>query len=149
MSGYLNDEIATRSAIVDGWLRTGDVGSFDEDGYLTLRDRIKDVVISGGLNIYPREVEEALLQHPEVREVSVIGVPDEKWGEAVVAFVVPRRAGMSSAELDAHCLDSIARFKRPKRYMFVAELPKNDSGKILKRELRDRLESRQAATEKD
>jgi acyl-CoA synthetase (AMP-forming)/AMP-acid ligase II len=76
-------------------------------------------------------------------------VPDEKWGEAVVAFVVSRRAGLSSAELDAHCLDSIARFKRPKRYMFVTELPKNNSGKVLKRELRDRLESKQAPTEKD
>jgi long-chain acyl-CoA synthetase len=106
----------------------------DEDGFLTLKDRSKDMIISGGTNIYPREVEEALLQHPSVREVSVIGIPDPEWGESVMAYVVGE--GVDAEELDAFCLDRIARFKRPKRYRFVTELPKNNYGKVLKTELR-------------
>ena len=103
--------------IKNGWLFTGDVGAFDSDGYLTLKDRSKDVIISGGSNIYPREVEEVLLKHNRVREVSVIGRPDAEWGEVVVAYVV----GEATAEdLDRLCLDEIARFKRPKDYVFVA-----------------------------
>ncbi|MGE2688498.1 acyl-CoA synthetase [Mycolicibacterium pulveris] len=136
MSGYWNNPDATAAALCNGWLRTGDMGSFDERGYLTLRDRSKDVVISGGSNIYPREVEEALLEHPGVSEAGVVGAPDEEWGEIVVAFVV---GSVSAAELDAHLLERIARFKRPKRYEFIDELPKNSYGKVLKRELRDRL----------
>jgi long-chain acyl-CoA synthetase len=142
MAGYWNDPAATAEALRGGWLHTGDVGSFDEDGYLTLRDRSKDVIISGGTNIYPREVEEVLLRHPGVREVSVVGAPHAEWGEEVVAFVV---AGDPAAppptdELDRICLDHIARFKRPRRYLFLADLPKNNYGKVLKRELRTQLQ---------
>jgi fatty-acyl-CoA synthase len=136
MSGYWNNPEATAATMQNGWLRTGDMGSFDDRGYLTLRDRSKDVVISGGSNVYPREVEEALIQHPGVTEACVVGAPDPEWGEVVVAFVV---GSASAAELDAHLLQRIARFKRPKRYEFVDELPKNSYGKVLKRELRARL----------
>lgn len=135
MAGYWRDPEATAKAIRHGWLQTGDVGRLDTDGYLSLLDRSKDLVISGGTNIYPREVEEALLTHPQVAEVSVIGRPDPEWGEVVVAFVVCREA-LSVAELDAHCLSQVARFKRPKHYHFVAALPKNNYGKVLKTELR-------------
>ncbi|HEY7053896.1 MAG TPA: long-chain fatty acid--CoA ligase [Mycobacterium sp.] len=133
MSGYWNNPQATAATLKKGWLHTGDMGSFDERGYLTLRDRSKDVVISGGSNIYPREVEEVLVEHPAVVEAAVVGAPDEEWGEIVVAFIV---GDADPAELDAHLLDRIARFKRPKRYEFVDELPKNSYGKVLKRELR-------------
>ncbi|MBX7433852.1 long-chain fatty acid--CoA ligase [Mycobacterium sp. Y57] len=136
MSGYWNNPEATAATLQDGWLHTGDMGSFDEHGFLTLRDRSKDVVISGGSNIYPREVEEALLEHSGVVEAGVVGAHDEEWGEIVVAFIVGE---VSAADLDAHLLDRIARFKRPKRYEFVDELPKNSYGKVLKRELRARL----------
>ena len=136
MSGYWRNPEATAATLQDGWLHTGDMGSFDATGFLTLRDRSKDVVISGGSNIYPREVEEILLEHPGVVEAGVVGAPDEEWGEVVVAFVV---GAVSPGELDAHLLQRIARFKRPKRYEFVDELPKNSYGKVLKRELRARL----------
>jgi acyl-CoA synthetase (AMP-forming)/AMP-acid ligase II len=136
MSGYWKNPDATASTLRDGWLHTGDMGSFDARGFLTLRDRSKDVVISGGSNIYPREVEEVLIQHPGVSEACVVGTPDPEWGESVVAFIV---GSVSVAELDAHLLERIARFKRPKRYEFVDEIPKNSYGKVLKRELRDRL----------
>jgi fatty-acyl-CoA synthase len=136
MSGYWNNPEATAATLQNGWLRTGDMGSFDDRGYLTLRDRSKDVVISGGSNIYPREVEEVLLEHPGVEEAGVVGASDEEWGEVVVAFIV---GSVSAAELDAHLLERIARFKRPKRYEFIDELPKNSYGKVLKRELRARL----------
>jgi long-chain acyl-CoA synthetase len=137
MPGYWNNPQATASSLKDGWLHTGDVGAFDADGYLTLKDRSKDLIISGGSNIYPREVEEVLLKHPTVREVSVIGRPDKEWGEVVVAYVAGEAKSDSlAAELDALCLNAIARFKRPKDYVFVDALPKNNYGKILKTELR-------------
>ncbi|HTQ16699.1 MAG TPA: AMP-binding protein [Mycobacterium sp.] len=136
MSGYWNNPAATSDTLKNGWMYTGDMGSFDAYGYLTLRDRSKDVVISGGSNIYPREVEEALLEHQGVSEACVVGAPDAEWGEVVVAFIVGSAA---ADELDAHLLQHIARFKRPKRYLFVDELPKNSYGKVLKRELRNRL----------
>jgi acyl-CoA synthetase (AMP-forming)/AMP-acid ligase II len=136
MLGYWGDEAATAAALRHGWLHTGDVGVLDEDGFLTLRDRSKDLIISGGSNIYPREVEEVLLTHPGVREVAVIGAPHPEWGETVVAFVVGSAA---VEELDRHCLSAIARFKRPRRYEMVESLPKNAYGKVLKRELRDQL----------
>jgi acyl-CoA synthetase (AMP-forming)/AMP-acid ligase II len=137
MSGYWKNPDATAATLRDGWLHTGDMGSFDARGFLTLRDRSKDVVISGGSNIYPREVEEALIEHPGVAEACVVGAPDEEWGEVVVAFIV---GSASAEELDAHLLERIARFKRPKRYEFVDEIPKNSYGKVLKRELRARLQ---------
>ncbi len=136
MAGYWNNPGATAKTLLNGWLRTGDMGSFDGRGFLTLRDRSKDVVISGGSNIYPREVEEILLEHPGVDEAGVVGAPDEEWGEIVVAFIV---GSASPAELDAHLLERIARFKRPKRYEYIDELPKNSYGKVLKRDLRERL----------
>ena len=137
MAGYWNDTAATEEALRDGWLHTGDLGTFDTDGYLTLKDRSKDVIISGGANIYPREVEEALLAEPRVLECAVIGASDPEWGESVAAFIVPMTGErVTEAELDALCLTRIARFKRPKIYRFVAELPKNNYGKVLKTELR-------------
>jgi acyl-CoA synthetase (AMP-forming)/AMP-acid ligase II len=141
MAGYWKNPDATAESLRSGWLHTGDVGTFDSDGYLTLRDRSKDLIISGGMNIYPREVEEALLRHAGVRAVSVIGRPDAEWGESVVAFVVADDAAVppSTEELDRVCLDAIARYKRPKEYRFVDSLPTNNYGKVLKRELRDRL----------
>ena len=134
MPGYWQNPDASAATLKGGWLHTGDVGSFDDDGYLTLKDRSKDVIISGGSNIYPREVEEVLLEHASVREVSVIGRPDPQWGEVVIAYVV---GAAGRDELDAMCLRAIARFKRPKDYVFVEALPKNNYGKILKTALRD------------
>jgi long-chain acyl-CoA synthetase len=133
MAGYWHNPEASAATLRGGYLHTGDVGAFDADGYLTLKDRSKDLIISGGSNIYPREVEEVLLKHGRVREVSVIGRPDREWGEVVVAYVVGEAP---AAELDALCLSSIARFKRPKDYVFVDALPKNNYGKVLKTELR-------------
>ncbi len=138
MSGYWRNPEASAQALRDGWLWTGDMGAMDGDGFLTLKDRSKDVIISGGSNIYPREVEEVLLRHPGVREVSVIGRHDPEWGEVVVAFVVGD--GVEPAALDALCLAHIARFKRPKLYRFVDSLPKNNYGKVLKTALRDQLD---------
>jgi acyl-CoA synthetase (AMP-forming)/AMP-acid ligase II len=135
MQGYWQQPEATAAAIRDGWLYTGDVGRLDGEGFLTLLDRSKDLIISGGSNIYPREVEEVLLQHPAVHEASVIGRRDAEWGESVVAYIVTR-APVSADQLDAHCQQHIARFKRPKHYRFVDALPKNHYGKVLKTELR-------------
>ena len=137
MAGYWNQPEASAAALRDGWLFTGDIGALDDDGFLTLMDRSKDLVISGGNNIYPREIEETLLLHPGVQEVSVIGRPDPQWGESLVAYVVPR-GDVSAGQLDAHCLAHMGRYKRPKHYRFVAELPKNNYGKVLKTELRER-----------
>ncbi|WBY01356.1 AMP-binding protein [Ramlibacter tataouinensis] len=145
MAGYWRDPQATEAAIRDGWLFTGDMGSLDEDGFLTLRDRSKDMIISGGSNIYPREVEEVLLTAPGVAEASVVGAPDPEWGEIVVAFVVPQPGTpLDEAALDAVCLQHIARFKRPKRYVFTDALPKNNYGKVLKTELRRQLKEESA-----
>jgi long-chain acyl-CoA synthetase len=140
MRGYWRDPEASAETLKGGWLHTGDVGSLDEDGFLSLRDRSKDLIISGGSNIYPREVEEALLRHPAVAEAAVIGRPDAEWGETVVAFVVRAQgAACDPSALDAHCLAQIARFKRPKDYRFVDALPKNNYGKVLKTALRQML----------
>ena len=140
MAGYWRNPEATASAIRDGWLWTGDMGALDADGFLALKDRSKDMIISGGSNIYPREVEEVLLHAPGVAEVAVVGAHDAEWGEVVVAFVVPAEgAALDVEQLDAYCLEHIARFKRPKRYVLVDSLPKNNYGKVLKTELRERL----------
>jgi long-chain acyl-CoA synthetase len=135
MGGYWRQIDASHEALRDGWLWTGDMGTLDKDGFLTLHDRSKDVVISGGSNIYPREVEEALLLHPAVSEVSVIGRSDADWGEVVVAYVVAREP-VSAEALGEHCLQQLARFKRPKHIHFVDALPKNNYGKVLKTALR-------------
>ncbi|HEX5634682.1 MAG TPA: AMP-binding protein, partial [Gemmatimonadales bacterium] len=136
MAGYWDNEGATAQALRGGWLWTGDLGALDADGFLTLKDRSKDLIVSGGSNIYPREVEEVLLLHPRVAEASVVGRPDPEWGESVVAFVVPRGEAPSPEELDRLCLEHIARFKRPREYRFVERLPKNHYGKVVKSELR-------------
>ncbi|HEY6868380.1 MAG TPA: long-chain-fatty-acid--CoA ligase [Novosphingobium sp.] len=135
--GYWNNSVATVESIRDGWYYSGDVGRFDEDGYLYLVDRKKDMIISGGENIYSREVEEALLQHPDVSEVAVIGRPDETWGETVCAVVVPvAGATASAADLIEHTRALIAGYKKPRDIVFVAELPKLVSGKVDKKALR-------------
>lgn len=140
MSGYFNNPEASEQTLRGGWLHTGDLGSMDAEGFLTLKDRSKDLIISGGTNIYPREVEEALLIHPGVLECSVIGRHHADWGEEVVAFIVPHEGERPSEEdLDRVCLDNIARFKRPKHYVFIEALPKSAYGKILKSELRKML----------
>lgn len=140
MQGYFRNPEATAETLRGGWLHTGDMGALDEDGFLTLKDRSKDMIISGGSNIYPREVEEALLRHDGVLEASVVGRPHPDWGEEVVAFVVARPgAAVGEAELDSLCLDHMARFKRPRGYRFLDELPKNSYGKVLKTELRAML----------
>ncbi|MEO7245243.1 MAG: AMP-binding protein [Rubrivivax sp.] len=135
MAGYWQQPEATAEALRDGWLWTGDVGRLDDEGFLTLLDRSKDLVISGGQNVYPREVEECLLEHPAVAEAAVIGRPDPAWGESLVAYVVAA-SPLDAAALDAHCLDRIARYKRPKAWRFVDALPKNAYGKVLKTQLR-------------
>jgi len=139
MKGYWNKPEATAETLRGGWLHTGDIGSLDPDGYLYITDRKKDMIISGGSNIYPREIEEVICQHPAVFEVSVIGVPDDKWGEAVKALVV-LRPGESATEalLIEHCKRHLASYKKPQSVEFLPVLPKNAYGKVLKRELRDR-----------
>jgi long-chain acyl-CoA synthetase len=148
MSGYWGVPEATAAALRDGWLFTGDIGSFDEDGFLTVTDRSKDVVISGGMNIYPREVEEVLVSHPAVKDAAVVGALDPHWGEVVVAFVVMRPGHEENeAVLDELCLNNLARFKRPKEYRFISDLPKNEYGKVLKTKLREELVKRTETNE--
>ncbi len=145
MKGYWNNPQATVDTLADGWLHTGDIGKLDADGFLTLTDRSKDVIISGGTNIYPREVEEVLLEHPAVREVAVVGEPHADWGEQVVAFVV-LESEADAAELGRFAGEHIARFKHPKRYVFIESLPINNYGKVLKTELRKMIQESNAAT---
>ncbi|MEL6948432.1 MAG: AMP-binding protein [Pseudomonadota bacterium] len=136
--GYWRNDEATAQTFRDGWLWTGDIGHLDDAGYLTITDRSKDMIISGGSNIYPREVEEVLATQSNVREVSVIGIPDAHWGEIVVAYIVGDGVNQpKEADLDALCLEKLARFKRPKHYRFIESLPKNNYGKILKTRLRE------------
>ncbi len=138
MAGYWRNPQASEKALRGGWLHTGDVGSMDGQGFVTIKDRSKDMIISGGSNIYPREIEEVLLGHPAVAECSVVGRPHPEWGEEVVAFVV-LKGKASREELDSLCRANIARFKRPREYRFVESLPKNNYGKVLKTELRKLL----------
>jgi long-chain acyl-CoA synthetase len=136
MAGYWNRPEATAAAIRDGWLYTGDLGRMNALGYLTLVDRSKDMIISGGSNVYPREIEEVLLTHPLVEECAVIGLYDSEWGETPYAFVVPGESSPTPAQLDELCLSQLARYKRPRGYRIVEELPKSAYGKVLKTELR-------------
>ncbi len=138
MAGYWNRPDATAETLRGGWLHTGDIGMMDAQGYLYLLDRKKDMIISGGNNIYPREIEEVLLKHPAVYEVAVIGVPDPLWGESVKA-IIALRPGMAftEEELNAFCRQHLASYKKPRTVEFVPQLPKNAYGKILKRELRE------------
>jgi len=143
MAGYFDRPDETAAALVDGWLRTGDGGYLDDEGYLFLTDRIKDMIVSGGENVYPVEVEEALAQHPDVADVAVIGVPDDRWGETVMALVIPRDGAAPAAdELVAFARERLAGYKLPRVVSFVDELPRTPSGKVLKRELRERFAAR-------
>lgn len=137
MKGYWRNPEATADTIINGWLHTGDMGYMDESGYLFIMDRSKDMIITGGENVYPREIEEVLVQHPAVREVAVIGIPDPKWGEAIKAVVsVVQGKSVTEEELISFCKENITSYKKPKSVDFMDELPKNNYGKILKRELR-------------
>ncbi|HVT00251.1 MAG TPA: AMP-binding protein [Solirubrobacterales bacterium] len=145
MRGYWRRPEQTAAALRGGWLRTGDLARLDERGYLYLVDRIKDMLVSGGINVYPREIERQLEQHPAVAEVAVVGMPDERFGEVPLAFVV-RATDAAGEEPDEAAFSSfleprLARFKRPRRYLFLAEMPRNAAGKVVKRELRRRLDA--------
>ena len=145
MKGYWENPEATAETLRGGWLHTGDLGVMDDEGFLTLKDRSKDMIISGGVNVYPREIEEVLLRHTGVLECSVIGRAHPEWGEEVVAFIVAQPdTGVSEDELDRLCLDNVARFKRPRAYFFLDRLPKSNYGKILKTTLRERLDAEAA-----
>jgi acyl-CoA synthetase (AMP-forming)/AMP-acid ligase II len=142
LMGYWRNPEATEKSFVDGWFHSGDVGRFDAEGYLYIVDRKKDMILTGGENVYPREVEEVLYEHPAVVEAAVIGAPDPKWGEKVVAVVCLREgATASEEELIAFTRERIASYKKPKHVVFIDVLPKNASGKVLKRELRDAIAS--------
>ena len=138
MKGYLNNPEGTKAAFWDdGWFRTGDVGLIDDEGYLYIVDRIKDMIITGGENVYPREVEEILYTRPEIQECAVIGLPDREWGERVTAFIVPQPGKIiDSKALTAHLKSHLSSFKVPKEYRTVRDFPKSPAGKILKRELK-------------
>lgn len=137
MDGYWNAPEQTKEALRNGWMHTGDLGYRSEAGYVFVTDRVKDMIVTGGENVYPREVEDVLYEHPDVLEAAVIGVPNEQWGEAVHAVVVPREAKVDPADVSAHCRAQLAGYKVPKSVELVDELPKNPTGKILKRVLRD------------
>jgi acyl-CoA synthetase (AMP-forming)/AMP-acid ligase II len=139
MAGYWNDDAATAAALRGGWLHTGDIGMFDGNGYLYLLDRTKDVIITGGNNVYPREVEEVIITHPDVANVAVVGIPDDYWGEAVHAVVVPQPgSALTDRALIDFCAQSLAGYKKPKAVDFVDELPLSAYGKVLRREVRAR-----------
>jgi acyl-CoA synthetase (AMP-forming)/AMP-acid ligase II len=147
LMGYWKNPEATKSSFFEGgWFRSGDVARWDEDGYLYIVDRKKDMILTGGENVYPREVEEVLYEHPAVVEAAVVGAPDPKWGEKVVA-VICARSEVSGEELIAFCRARIASYKKPRHVVFIDALPKNASGKVLKRELRDRIAAGELALE--
>ena len=138
MKGYWNKPDATKESIVDGWFYSGDAGFFDDEGYLFIHDRVKDMIVSGGENIYPAEVENALMSHKEILDAAVVGIPDDKWGESVIGFVVVGEStALSEEEIISYVRTQIASYKCPKSIKFINELPRNPSGKILRRELRD------------
>jgi acyl-CoA synthetase (AMP-forming)/AMP-acid ligase II len=136
--GYHGDDELTRETFLGGgWVRTRDVGRFDDEGFLYLVDRTSDMIVTGGYNVYPREVEDALAAHPAVREAAVVGAPDERWVETVTAFVVAD--GIGEEELIAHCRERLAAYKAPTSVRFLDELPKSPVGKLLRRALREPL----------
>ena len=141
MSGYFENEEATERAMYKGWYHSGDIGYIDEDGYLWVKDRVDDMIISGGENIFPREIEDVLYEHKGVLDIAVIGQPDEHWGERVIAFVVKKDPAVTEMELDEWCKNSehLANYKRPRTYIFCDMLPRNARGKIQKFLLRERL----------
>ncbi len=144
MLGYYNDPDATRNAFMDGWLRTGDVGILDEDGYVFLVDRIKDLILCSGFNVYPRTIEEAAMHHPAVEEVNVIGVPDEYRGEAPVAFVKLKEGqSLTDAELKKFLGETLNKIEMPKEIIFKDQLPKTLIGKLSKKELREEYAARE------
>ena len=136
MLGYWNRPEATAETIIDGWLHTGDVATIDADGFITIVDRTKDMLISGGENVYPAEIENVLLGHPGVADAGVIGVPSAKWGESPLAVIVRSDADLTADDVIDYCKGKLAPFKTVKAVEFVDEIPRNPSGKILKRELR-------------
>ena len=136
MEGYFDDDEETARYFSGGWGWTGDLAKSDEDGYITLVGRSREIIISGGFNIHPSEVETALASHPAVEDCTVFGVPDERWGEAPVAYVV-RSAEVTADALIAHCTDQLARYKRPREVVFVDTIPRTPSGKVQKPPLRD------------
>jgi len=138
MKGYYKDRKATLEALREGWLHTGDLAKMDEEGFMYIVDRKKDMIVSGGENIYPREIEEVLYHHPKIQEVAVIGVPDPVWGESVKAFVALKKGQrMRGDEVVEYCKNHLASYKKPKSVEFVETLPRNPSGKVLKTALRD------------
>lgn len=140
MSGYWRNEEATRAAFTaDGWYSAGDLASLSEDGFITFRDRKRDLIISGGLNVYPSEVERVIAEHPSVREVAVVGAPDEEWGESVIAYVVPMNGSVTGEEIITWTRDRLASYKKPRRVEFLERLPVGSSNKVMKSELRDLL----------
>jgi fatty-acyl-CoA synthase len=142
MKGYFHREEATQYSMYKGWYHSGDIGYLDEEGYLWVIDRVDDMIISGGENIYPREVEDVLYEHNGILDIAVVGLPDDRWGETVTAFVVKKDPSLTEEELDQWCQSSsmLARYKRPRKYMFVEALPRNASGKIQKFVLRKQIE---------
>jgi acyl-CoA synthetase (AMP-forming)/AMP-acid ligase II len=137
MLGYWNRPDATAESLRNGWLHTGDVGDIDAEGFVYIKDRVKDMIISGGENVYPAEIENVILGHPEVAEVSVIGIPSEVWGESPLAIVVRRSESLTEREIIDHCNGKLAKFKMPVAVRFIDAIPRNPSGKALKRELRE------------
>jgi long-chain acyl-CoA synthetase len=137
MKGYWQRPEATDEVLEDGWLSTGDMGYMHPDGYFQIVDRKKDMILVSGFNVYPNEVEDVIATHPKVLEVAAVGIPDEKSGEVVKVFVVKKDAGLTEAEVLAHCKENLTGYKIPKQVEFRAELPKTNVGKILRRELRN------------
>jgi acyl-CoA synthetase (AMP-forming)/AMP-acid ligase II len=137
MTGYWHHEEATAKTLKDGWIYTGDAAMMDEEGFIYIQDRIKDMIVSGGENVYPREIENALFEHPDIADAAVIGVPSVKWGETILGFVVPREGkAIAVDDLIEFCRDRLAGYKVPRLFEFVDQLPRNASGKVLKKDLR-------------
>jgi long-chain acyl-CoA synthetase len=147
MKGYYKKPEETASSLKEGWFYTGDIGHFDEEGYLSIIDRKKDMIIAGGFNIYPKEIDEVLYEHPKILEACTIGVPDEYRGENVKSFIVKKQGeSLTADEVIEYCRDKLAAFKMPKEVEFVEELPKSAIGKILRRELKEREMKKRSGT---